>query len=322
MALISAIFLVSPCIGRNFFGAFVVKHGGYPDRLGHSDWAKAQLKPPLLVSDDIVKWNGLALYHFRNQKMGQLDLPPLSEHLIVVHLANPSSLALRASGEWSRARSVPGSLSILEANQDNIWEWDEEIDEIHIFLDAKILDAASEELLGKRVNLINGVNISDPWIYQIGLQLLMNIQSPCITTGMFGNLIAQNLSLQLLRNHVTETRRKNFSRIKISRPRLQRALDYIENNLAIDLKVDDVANVVGMSAFHFAHCFRESMGIAPHKYLIKRRIERAAEMLRHTVDPISQIALSVGFPNQSHFTTVFRRLIGSTPFTYRMNSSI
>ncbi|HEX2531786.1 MAG TPA: AraC family transcriptional regulator [Burkholderiaceae bacterium] len=290
--------------------------------LDPSNWAKSQPKPPLLSSGS-MEWSGLSMYRFRNPKKWHMELPPLSDHLIVVHLANPSPLALRLNGQWQRARSTPGSLAIMEAHQENAWEWEGgEIDELHICLDTKILDSASEELLGKTTRLANGINIQDPWIYQIGLQLLANVQSPSATTRLFGDLMAQSLSLQLLRNHSSDKKRDDLGRVKISRPRLQRALDYIESNLAADITIDDIAEAAAMSSFHFAHCFRQSMGTSPHQHLIKRRVERATEMLRHTREPISQIALSVGFPNQSHFTTVFKRLIGTTPLSYRMDSSV
>lgn len=289
--------------------------------LDPSKWAQSQPNPPLLSSES-MEWNELSVYRFRNPKTWHLDLPPLSDHLLVLHLATPGPLALRLNGQWQRARSTPGSLSIMEAQQDNEWEWEGEFDELHICLKPKILESASEELFGKTSRLTNGVNLQDAWIHQIGMQLLANLQSPTSTTKLFGDLMAQSLSLQLLRNHSTEKKRDDLGRVKISRPRLQRALDYIESNLAADITIEDIAGAAAMSPFHFAHCFRQSMGNSPHQYLIQRRIDRAAEMLRHTREPISQIALSVGFPNQSHFTTVFKRLIGTTPLSYRMDSSV
>lgn len=289
--------------------------------LDPTGWAQSQPKPPVLSSEG-MEWDGISMYRFLNPKTWKIEMPPLDSHFIAIHLANPSPLSLQLNGTWQHARSTPGSLSIMEAHQDNSWEWEGEIDELHICLDTKMLDSASEELLGKSASLISGINIHDPWIYQIGLQLLANVQSPSSTTRLFGDLMAQSLSLQLLRNHSAEKKRDDLGRVKISRPRLQRALDFIEANLAADITIDDIANAAAMSPFHFAHCFRQSTGTSPHQYLIKRRIERAAEMLRHTTEPISQIALNVGFPNQSHFTTVFKRLIGATPFSYRMESSI
>jgi len=76
-----------------------------------------------------------------------------------------------------------------------------------------------------------------------------------------------------------------------------------------------------MSYFHFSRTFKQSMGVSPNNYIVARRIEKAKKLLANSNSLIADIALQVGFASQSHFTTMFRRLTGTTPKIFRRASS-
>jgi RpiB/LacA/LacB family sugar-phosphate isomerase len=99
--------------------------------------------------------------------------------------------------------------------------------------------------------------------------------------------------------------------------RLQRVFAHIRENVARDLSVTELAQVVGMSQYYFSKLFKMSTGITPHQYVMRQRVERAQELLRETRTALAEIATQVGFETQSHFTSVFRRLVGATPKHYR-----
>jgi AraC-like DNA-binding protein len=106
----------------------------------------------------------------------------------------------------------------------------------------------------------------------------------------------------------------------LPRWRLKRALEYIDANLAEPITLGDLAAVTRLSSMHFAAQFRVSTGIRPHEYLLRRRIERARDLLLQHDSSIADIALSVGFQTQSHFTTVFKRFMGDTPHQWRRSN--
>ena len=106
----------------------------------------------------------------------------------------------------------------------------------------------------------------------------------------------------------------------LPRWRLKRALEYIDANLAEPITLCDLAAVTGLSPMHFAAQFRVSTGNRPHEYLLRRRIERALDFLLQQDSSIVDVALSVGFQTQSHFTTVFKRFIGDTPDKWRRSN--
>ncbi|MGB8772354.1 MAG: RpiB/LacA/LacB family sugar-phosphate isomerase [Candidatus Korobacteraceae bacterium] len=99
--------------------------------------------------------------------------------------------------------------------------------------------------------------------------------------------------------------------------RLQRVFAHVRENIAQELAVADMAQVVGMSQYYFSKLFKLSTGTTPHQYVMRQRVERAQEILRGGRTPLAEVATHVGFETQSHFTSVFRRLSGVTPKHYR-----
>ena len=99
--------------------------------------------------------------------------------------------------------------------------------------------------------------------------------------------------------------------------RLRRVLDYIAENLAGDLGLDELADVAGMSPHYFSELFRKSVGRPPHQYVLRQRIERAKESLRNPKRSVLEAGLAAGFENPSHFARTFRRFVGATPKQFR-----
>jgi len=104
----------------------------------------------------------------------------------------------------------------------------------------------------------------------------------------------------------------------LSGTRLSRVLDYIETRLGeSELTLAELAGIASLSPFHFSRAFRTATGRSPHRFVTERRIERAKSLIAGRDSSLAEIAYEVGFSNQAHFSTVFRRLTGSTPKAYR-----
>jgi AraC family transcriptional regulator len=94
-------------------------------------------------------------------------------------------------------------------------------------------------------------------------------------------------------------------------------LDYIAANIKEDIKLGDLAAVVGYSPFHFARKFTLAMGVSPHRYISQIRIQNAMAELRAGILPIAEIALNAQFASQASFTRAFHRATGLAPMEYR-----
>jgi AraC family transcriptional regulator len=99
--------------------------------------------------------------------------------------------------------------------------------------------------------------------------------------------------------------------------RVRRVTEYIQQNLDKDLTLAELAAVVCMSPYHFARLFKCSTGVPPHRFVIGQRIVCARAFLERQELSIAQISTMVGFRTPSHFTAVFRRILGVTPGAYR-----
>jgi AraC-like DNA-binding protein len=104
--------------------------------------------------------------------------------------------------------------------------------------------------------------------------------------------------------------------------RLRRVLDYIERNISEPISLGDLATVAGLSRMYFASQFRAATGMRPHDCILNKRIAHAQKLLVTTTDSLVEIALSVGFQTQAHFTTIFKKLVGETPNCWRKRQRI
>lgn len=98
---------------------------------------------------------------------------------------------------------------------------------------------------------------------------------------------------------------------------LLRAKDLADARYFEPLTVADLARVAGMSPAHFSREFRRTFGESPHQYLLTRRLERAAALLRNTDRPVTEVCFAVGLASLGSFTTSFRRVYGVPPAAYR-----
>jgi AraC-like DNA-binding protein len=104
--------------------------------------------------------------------------------------------------------------------------------------------------------------------------------------------------------------------------RLLRARDAIDRAYAEPLDVPAIAAVAHISPAHFSRCFRDVFGETPHRYLQRRRIERAMALLRGSDLSVGAICLEVGFTSFATFTRTFRRIVGETPTAHRAHGPI
>jgi transcriptional regulator GlxA family with amidase domain len=98
---------------------------------------------------------------------------------------------------------------------------------------------------------------------------------------------------------------------------LLRAKDRADARYAEPLTVDDLARAAGLSRAHFSREFRRAFGETPHAYLLTRRLERAAALLRGTDRSVADICIAVGWDSVGSFTTSFSRMFGKSPTAYR-----
>jgi AraC family transcriptional regulator len=147
----------------------------------------------------------------------------------------------------------------------------------------------------------------------------LNAAEPPTTLEMEGRAMLLLDSLLSLHGAARPTGRSSGG---LSGWQLRRVTEFMTEHAAEDLALDDLADLVDLSAKHFARAFRQSTGVPPHRWLIERRIDRAKAMLAEPDLTLAEIALACGFADQSHFTAAFRRGTGLTPGAYRRETRL
>jgi AraC family transcriptional regulator len=154
------------------------------------------------------------------------------------------------------------------------------------------------------------------------LQLAVADISRTLNEALRKNGINAMLYLRRAEEYLAPEVRPEISRTAIAGPRLtawqqRRVLEHIESSLAAPLRNRGLAALVGFSEFHFNVAFRNTLGTSPHEFLIRRRIERAQQLMLSTRMPLCDIAAECGLADQAHLSRLFRKVVGETPAAWR-----
>jgi AraC family transcriptional regulator len=166
------------------------------------------------------------------------------------------------------------------------------------------------------VNLTKLIGIDDQTIRHFAFLFEQELAIGGASGRLYLESLTEALTINLLCRYAEGRSRHGHARGGLPPILLRRVLDYMEAHLGNEIGLKELANLVGLSTHHFGQAFRASTGIAPHRYLIERRINRARQLLL-AGHPIVDIAAEVGFASQSHLTSNFRKLVGTTPGRYR-----
>ena len=175
---------------------------------------------------------------------------------------------------------------------------------------------ASDMTPGGVAHLVPRYNLNDPLISQLVSSIANEIEG-----GFLDQILAEALNtalaVQIMRLCGNPTAVSLEPSNGLLRKRLKRVCDYIEANLDDRLTLAELAAVACLSPYHFSRSFKQAVGVGPQRYVMHRRVERAKALMRRTNQPLARIAQEVGFADQSHLTSVFRREIGVTPGHFR-----
>ena len=193
------------------------------------------------------------------------------------------------------------------------------IDDLH-FLSIAISDtalgAACERANGE-VELRGADNVLDARVSALAAALNAERIAGFPNGRLFLDSIEQALAIALVHCYGVRDRVVRTYRGGLGPARLRRVKELVHAKIEDELTLSDMAQSVGLSTAHFSEMFRKSTGVTPHQFVLRRRTERAKEILRKAELRVLDVAVACGFKTQQHFARVFRQLCGASPTEYR-----
>ncbi len=275
-----------------------------------------------ILSSRQMGWNGIVVEQYQHLSSSfEVEFPALCDHWLVLPLGRSVRVTQKADDRLYEAFIHRGDSILVPAGQPKYWCRREGICcSLHIHLNPEMIRQIAEasEMDTKRIDLVDCSGKQDLQLHQIAMLLLAELESGGMMGKLYVESLTQVLAIHLLRQYsstaptVTAENRTSGNR-SLTHIQLQQAIEYIHAHLDQDLSLAELASIVNISPTYFASLFKQSMGIAPHQYVIQQRVEAAKLMLSRTDLAIADIASKVGFSSQSHLTQQFKRLTGMTP---------
>ena len=273
---------------------------------------------PAVVRKRMAAWDGIRLEHCE-LRPGELPRHRHREHVVLLSLTDGCKGELvTGSGIGVRGTQTKGNVCVLQSGLEHQAALEGNSEHLALYLDPSLITrAASDSQLSGSFEIAERYTRRDKVINSIGLALLGELESEGLSGRLYAESLSNVLAVHLLRNYAVSISRPAIVTGGLSATKLRQVTEFIGDNYSRDLKLAELAQVAGMSSFHFAREFKRTTGTSPHQYLIKFRVERAKAMLAQNELPLIEVGLRSGFSHQSHFTRLFRRLTGTTPHLYR-----
>jgi AraC family transcriptional regulator len=274
----------------------------------------ATLAPPML-SSKLRDWKGIGveLYHFRDVDR----TVPARDHLIGVNVAGAVNLLQSRAGHTVIRRVRPGDITITPAGAPKRFQHGGDNVVIVVRLAPFALREHALAARLPRADLVEVHGQPDPAIVCLAERLLGALEQGSVKGQGHIDSLRAELSMHLLRRYATAPLHPFHRTARLSPRRLAQVLEHIDQNMRDDVSLAQLALALSMSPSHFAHAFRQTTGMPPHRFVLERRIARAKSLLRETDLPITEIAHRVGCASHSHFSVLFRGATGRTPRDYR-----
>ena len=272
------------------------------------------------LSSKTQGWENIVVEQFQHPA-GEGNCHNSSEHTICLSLASrPVRLLQIQGGKTYTGLYSKGDISITPARVPFFARWDGEDHYLQIRIASGFIQTVAREALAinpDRLELLSEFRIRDPQIEAIGTMLLTELQQGNLSSRLYIESLANVLAVHLIRQYTATKPQVPIYEGGLPERQLLQILDYIHEHLHRDIKLADLAGLLGISQFHFSHLFKQSLGTAPYQYLLQQRVERAKQLLKKSDRPIMDIALLCGFNSHSHLSKQFRQLAGITPKAYR-----
>lgn len=246
----------------------------------------------------------------------------LNHHVIGVNVGPAINCRFKLDGRTHRFPVLPGEMNLVPEGHCFEAAWQQPTQSMTLNISTALLSRTALALWDdNQFELLPNLQFQDPFVTQLALAVSQELNNPN-PNSMYIDIMGNTLAAHLLqrfsnRRDSKEFNKKHSAKGELSHKKLTSVFEYIEAHIGLSMTVKGLAEVAGISQYHFSRAFKRSTGLSPHQYILKQRIIKAKQLLLQKDMRISDIALICGFNSQSHLNRHFKGITGVTPTKFR-----
>ncbi|TPQ34253.1 AraC family transcriptional regulator [Bradyrhizobium guangdongense] len=230
---------------------------------------------------------------------------------------------------WERGQCViktdirAGSTYLYDLKRDPRYVIDKPFHSLFFYLPRSALDDIARQAGAPRIGELAyqpGIGHDDTVVRHLGSSLLQALHRPDEANQLFVDHAMLAVTAHVAQAYGGLRCGTEPARGGLAPWQVKRACDKLESDLGGKFSLEQIAAEFDLSVGHFSRAFRASTGLPPHQWLLRQRVNTAKQLMRVRELPLSEIAISAGFANQSHFTRVFSNVVGVSPAAWRRDT--
>jgi len=243
---------------------------------------------------------------------GRIALEGMPAHVLMFNISPVQRLRQTRQGHSFVSDMLSGEMTLLPRGVPSQWSWNSSCDRLDVIISPDVFSD------GDTLEVVDRYAFRDAEMEVICRRLYYELSLHRPAEALYCQSLVMKLAeIVLLRHSTASAPTRILPSGGLSRNQARRVLEYIESNISRDLTLSKLSEIANLSLYHFARMFKQTVGVAPYRYVLERRLERAKMMLRSAKASLVEISLSTGFDSQSHFTSTFRRRVGATPTEFQ-----
>jgi AraC family transcriptional regulator len=279
--------------------------------------------PTILARTSSVAPIGFTRLKSKGIPARQTKAAPIENAYIFHVQLQPAAMDMWVDGKrWPATTTMPGATFLYDLRSSPIAEIHSSFDNIRFYVSQASLDELAYDQGVRRIGGLASPRLRshDRVMYGLANALLDQVERANERSALFIDHVALAFFSHIMSAYGDATIPDDSTSGRLSAWQLRRALDFLSVHLSGDPSVAELARECGLSSGYFSRAFRRTTGATPHQWLIRRRVERARELLLGNRLALADIALVCGFVDQSHFTRVFAKLQGQSPGRWRQTN--
>lgn len=277
----------------------------------------------LINSSEGLGWSGMLALQARTQAM-QRTVPPASHLFFAVPLQN-LNLSIELDGRTHEGELRANHHGIIAPGVKYELDLLEPCDHFYLYIKNDVLTEVADEIYGKRlhdIDMHSPVEANEPGMQHL-LNTCMHMLDEPQDSSFRSDYMARAIAAEFFSKYTHLRTRPQLadSKAPLSSMQVQRIRDYMQANLHGHFQVADIAASIGLSRSAFFERFIHTVKKTPNQYLQMLRIDKAKQLLANTELALVDIGFACGYADQSHFSRMFKRLIGVSPRQYRIEAA-